>query len=1158
MKRHRLTVGLVLLLVLAAATPAQQQLKDAFRKWQDTVDAVRRKEKEDFEKIAKDMQRQDERMRPFLMMQEAEILQGENQFLEAAKQAERAAGEFEKKGAEKLTPEDVVAYREALLQSGRLRAVMGDPEQACTWARRAWEAHERLTSALRPAGLEDWTDTAGTSLAVALVLIAGNQPGEAGPFMQRVFEASRHMPEPLRQPERNPLLATAWLLQSMLANSADNYPAARAAAKRAVAAFRALYPPKTHPEGDLRLAGALVNLALAHVAQGELVQAWPLLNEADKILTKHRDKRDEILTNHRGKGAPLRAEVYRIRGHLHLQRREAKEGKEDIDNAREIYQRLFPNDKYPNSHPALIQALTSSADLLNHYGEHKQAIDYAEPAAKHCRKRYPKAHEQHVAVLLSYGRCLRDGGRSAEALRQFTQALAMAHELDRAKPTTSSGLRVALAQIHLGSLLGRQGQYRDAQKLLRDAEAIYQKLSPDGHPQWLAATAYRGTLSLHHGDRDGAREAFASALDLDRRQLRHFARTASEVEALTFTQPRQLVLHGYLSASRDERNLEETAFDHVWASNSAVTRLAEARRAALRLAAETNPEARRLMAKMDAARARLRRDQMTAHGDTSSDLLKEMDQLELELSKYWPEAQKRLDEADKGPRELSARLPRGSAFIDFIRYDEFTERQVVRPRYVAFVLLPGQSARRVELGEAELIDREIRDWRISVDQWKPQSGEAGQAWEKQNEIHSEALRRAVWEPIAERLPADTRLLLLAPDGDLARFPFAALPGSRSGSILLKEFSIAYVPHGPFLLERLLHKEDRSDRPDRFLAIGGVDYGPPRGGPYHDFKRLSGSLGVVELGKRRPAACVLSDREATVDRLLRELRRASEGHIATHCFFDETAWNEDRQRVAQMFRDWTPRVEAPVAHVGLGQRFPLSYVGLVMAGVNETERTGDGILNGELIPPLPLSRLRLMLLDGCDTGLGEYTAGEGVQALARAFHLAGCPNVIATLWHVNDGTAQALMEEFYKQSWENKLPTLEALRQAQLTLFRDPGRVRLVADDRGAPTGKPAERLEIHLPSGGDRIGRTPVQVWGAAYIHSGIGHPFVDPAELVEQVARLESRGETPSPQNTSGGGERASGGTALLGWGLGGAAVLVGGGVLLLRRHRRSVGFPG
>ena len=68
----------------------------------------------------------------------------------------------------------------------------------------------------------------------------------------------------------------------------------------------------------------------------------------------------------------------------------------------------------------------------------------------------------------------------------------------------------------------------------------------------------------------------------------------------------------------------------------------------------------------------------------------------------------------------------------------------------------------------------------------------------------------------------------------------------------------------------------------------------------------------------------------------------------------------------------------------------------------------GILTGEAIAGLQLEKLKLVVLSACETGLGANTDTEGVRGLQRAFHLAGCPDVVASLWEVNDEATAALM------------------------------------------------------------------------------------------------------------------------------------------------------
>ena len=93
-------------------------------------------------------------------------------------------------------------------------------------------------------------------------------------------------------------------------------------------------------------------------------------------------------------------------------------------------------------------------------------------------------------------------------------------------------------------------------------------------------------------------------------------------------------------------------------------------------------------------------------------------------------------------------------------------------------------------------------------------------------------------------------------------------------------------------------------------------------------------------------------------------------------------------------------------------------------------------------------LELAVLSACDTGLGEVAGGEGVYGLQRAFHTAGAQNVIASLWKVNDQATAALMKLFYYNLWVRKKPPIEALRQAQLGIYRHPDRIPILANTRG--------------------------------------------------------------------------------------------------------------
>jgi CHAT domain-containing protein len=89
---------------------------------------------------------------------------------------------------------------------------------------------------------------------------------------------------------------------------------------------------------------------------------------------------------------------------------------------------------------------------------------------------------------------------------------------------------------------------------------------------------------------------------------------------------------------------------------------------------------------------------------------------------------------------------------------------------------------------------------------------------------------------------------------------------------------------------------------------------------------------------------------------------------------------------------------------------------------------------------------LAVLSACETGLGDVADGEGTFGLQRAFHLAGTRDVVASLWKVPDRPTAALMALFYQNLWEKNLPPAEALRQAQLEIYRHPDKIPELAKD----------------------------------------------------------------------------------------------------------------
>jgi CHAT domain-containing protein len=414
------------------------------------------------------------------------------------------------------------------------------------------------------------------------------------------------------------------------------------------------------------------------------------------------------------------------------------------------------------------------------------------------------------------------------------------------------------------------------------------------------------------------------------------------------------------------------------------------------------------------------------------------------------------------------------------------------------VLRKGHPVRRIELGRAEPVEKALADWRRAIAEGLDSPASAD-------------LRRLVWDRLSEHLPdRPDSTIYLCPDGELSALPWAALPGRARGTVLLEDHALALVPHGPWLLQRLLERDRRRPAgPGVLLAVGGLRYDraadpvrssdeqtdlhpADRGARPGSWPDLPGTAreaaGVIALARALAAPPQVIDREGTrcgPGQLLRDLPRARWAHLATHGFF--AAPNSDVRKY--LFDEKHFRRGVRGERVGAGARNPLTQTGLVLTGANlkGPEAGPDGgILTAEALAGLSLGQLELAVLSACETGLGEAASGEGVFGLQRAFHLGGCRNVVASLWKVDDDHTTALMAVFYHQLWREGRPPLEALRRAQLALYHNPLDVKALATSRGPDFDKTVKRVTQPPVKGETPKESAAVKSW-AAFVLSGEG-----------------------------------------------------------------------
>jgi CHAT domain-containing protein len=110
--------------------------------------------------------------------------------------------------------------------------------------------------------------------------------------------------------------------------------------------------------------------------------------------------------------------------------------------------------------------------------------------------------------------------------------------------------------------------------------------------------------------------------------------------------------------------------------------------------------------------------------------------------------------------------------------------------------------------------------------------------------------------------------------------------------------------------------------------------------------------------------------------------------------------------------------------------------LVLSLYDAAGQPREGALRAHEIARLQLPA-ELVVLSGCETGLGRRIVGEGPVGLSHAFMRAGARTVVASLWPVADASTAALMAGMYHGLVAEGLAPEEALAQAQAQLRSRP-------------------------------------------------------------------------------------------------------------------------
>jgi CHAT domain-containing protein len=451
------------------------------------------------------------------------------------------------------------------------------------------------------------------------------------------------------------------------------------------------------------------------------------------------------------------------------------------------------------------------------------------------------------------------------------------------------------------------------------------------------------------------------------------------------------------------------------------------------------------------------------------------DRAERGLRRKLAEAGAFVDEIDAA--RVGARLAPGAIAASFLRYTRWFEKDLETGEtpssvdsLLAFVVKPGGTVERVELGPAAEIENLAGDWRCALG--KPiEARDARQKRELSEEGCGRTLRARVLDPLLASAGEDVRELHVVLDDVLFLVPLDALPlddGTRVG----ERFRIHVEP----TMARLL-REDRPLAHGRLVALGGIDFDgdcsegaaspggesdasmpptsallasatPPleRSGRLTRFESLPQTRHEVDAVVERhretlgDEILLLSGSNATKAALFAAAPKARWLHVATHGWFASEGFKSQLDaRAEQSSREVLVRAERTL--VGFA---PETLCGLALAGANRgKDALGRvlGILSAEELACLDLRNCELAVLSACETNVGIRRAGQGIQSLQTALHGAGARAAITSLWRVDDAATRRLFELFYAKLWHDGLGKHGALWQAKMALRAERHRPR---------------------------------------------------------------------------------------------------------------------
>jgi CHAT domain-containing protein/tetratricopeptide (TPR) repeat protein len=280
-------------------------------------------------------------------------------------------------------------------------------------------------------------------------------------------------------------------------------------------------------------------------------------------------------------------------------------------------------------------------------------------------------------------------------------------------------------------------------------------------------------------------------------------------------------------------------------------------------------------------------------------------------------------------------------------------------------------------------------------------------------------RELYQELVAPGIEPGFKKIVFVPDDILNLLPFETLlTNHKPRSWLIEECQIGYAPSLSSLsVLRQRHKNESKAHKD-LLAIGDTAFGTNSGGGI-----INADIDVLYGSGSSPGIILSPPKYSAVE--IQNIARLFPQNRVTVL---------EKQDATERWLKSNPLTDYKIIHFAthsmVDDKRPARSA--IILSFNK-DQAGEGLLQARDIYNLKLNA-DLVTLSACQTGLGQFIRGEGIEGLSRAFFYAGSSSVLMSLWAVNDQATSLLMERFYCHLRQSE-SLMGALRSAKLEMIR---------------------------------------------------------------------------------------------------------------------------